>query len=449
MGMAVWALISFIVIILIWAIFTKRNIGEAMILGFITTLLFAGDRAFELFLPSLMRGLTHEVVFASLAFIFMAQLINHTGLIGRIIQILNSLIGRLPGGAAYVNTFGSGLFALVAGSGSGIAATTGSITIPWMERSGWRKEHAASIVAGNSGFGSIIPPNSTMFIMLGFAPVAASVGQSSLFIALYVAGLYALVHRVLVVFIMTKRYNIQPVHPDLIQPIGTSFRAGWTSLLIFLGIIVPLLINFGPLANWFISLEGVGQPAMDAISFIVWVPVFMILFTLVVGRNHLPKGKKEWGRFFEKTAPSYFVIGPVLIFTFATSAVLNEIGLTEQLQALMTSFAVPKWLMIAIVGIVITLVATPLATSATIATIGLASFGALTAVGVDPLLAVVTIMMFGATEGSTPTSGPIYVATGMAKIGAEKTYIPLLIYYTIPLLIISWLIGMGILPIPL
>ncbi len=80
MGMAVWALISFIVIILIWAIFTRRNIGEAMILGFITTLLFAGDRAFELFLPSLMRGLTHEVVFASLAFIFMAQLINHTGL---------------------------------------------------------------------------------------------------------------------------------------------------------------------------------------------------------------------------------------------------------------------------------------------------------------------------------------------------------------------------------
>ncbi|CAG9621228.1 TRAP transporter large permease subunit [Sutcliffiella rhizosphaerae] len=449
MGTAVWALITFIVIILFWAIFTKRNIGEAMILGFITTLIFSGSQAFELFFPSLMRGLTHEVVFASLAFIFMAQLINHTGLIGHIIQILNSLIGRLPGGAAYVNTFGSGLFALVAGSGSGIAATTGSITIPWMERSGWRKEHAASIVAGNSGFGSIIPPNSTMFIMLGFAPVAATVGQGELFIALYVAGLYALIHRVLVVYIMTKKYNIQPVHADLIQPIGKSFSEGWYSLLIFLGILIPLIINFGPLANWFLSVGSIGESAMGAISFIVWVPVFMIIFTLLVGRNHLPKGKGEWLKFFEKTAPSYYVIGPVLIFTFATSAVLNEIGLTEQLQTLMMSFAVPKWLMVAIVGIVITLVATPLATSATIATIGLASFGALTAVGVDPLLAVVTIMMFGATEGSTPTSGPIYVATGMAKVGAEKTYVPLLLYYTIPLMIISWLIGMGIIPIPL
>ncbi|GAF11675.1 hypothetical protein JCM19045_796 [Bacillus sp. JCM 19045] len=449
MDTAVWALVSFIAIILFWAIFTKRNIGEAMILGFLVTLAFSGERALELFFPSLMRGLTHEVVFASLAFIFMAQLINYTGLIGRIIQILNSLIGRLPGGAAYVNTFGSGLFALVAGSGSGIAATTGSITIPWMERSGWRKEHAASIVAGNSGFGSIIPPNSTMFIMLGFAPVAATVGQSELFLALYVAGLYALIHRVVVVFIMTKKYKIQPVHADLIQPFSQSMKAGWTSLLIFLGIVIPLIINFGPLANWFLTLETVGAEAMDSISFIVWVPVFMILFTLAVGRNHLPKGKSQWLDFFEKTAPSYFVIGPVLIFTFATSAVLNEIGLTEQLQALMTSFDVSKGLMVAIVGIVITLVATPLATSATIATIGLASFGALTAVGVDPLLAVVTIMMFGATEGSTPTSGPIYVATGMAKIGAEKTYIPLLLFYTIPLMIISWLIGMGIIPIPI
>ncbi len=292
MDTAVWALVSFIAIILFWAIFTKRNIGEAMILGFLVTLAFSGERALELFFPSLMRGLTHEVVFASLAFIFMAQLINYTGLIGRIIQILNSLIGRLPGGAAYVNTFGSGLFALVAGSGSGIAATTGSITIPWMERSGWRKEHAASIVAGNSGFGSIIPPNSTMFIMLGFAPVAATVGQSELFLALYVAGLYALIHRVVVVFIMTMKYKIQPVHADLIQPFSQSMKAGWTSLLIFLGIVIPLIINFGPLANWFLTLETVGAEAMDSISFIVWVPVFMILFTLAVGRNHLPKGKK-------------------------------------------------------------------------------------------------------------------------------------------------------------
>lgn len=447
MGTAVWALTLFIIVILIWAIFTKRNIGEAMILGFLITLLFSGNRAFELFFPSLMRGLTHEVVFASLAFIFMAQLINYTGLIGRIIQILNSLLGRLPGGAAYVNTLGSGLFALVAGSGSGIAATTGSITIPWMEKSGWKKEHAASIVAGNSGFGSIIPPNSTMFIMLGFAPVAATVGQNDLFLALYVAGFYALVHRLVVVYMMTKRYNIQPVQAEMIQPLAQSFKQGWTSLLIFLGIIIPILINFGPLSEWFLSLASVGEAAMNSISFIVWVPVFMIIFTLLVGRKHLPKDKKQWLGFFEQTAPAYYVIGPVLIFTFATSAVLNEIGLTEQLQALMTAFEVPKWLMVTIVGLVITLVATPLATSATIATIGLAAFGALTAVGVDPLLAVVTIMMFGATEGSTPTSGPIYVATGMAKIGAEKTYLPLLFYYTIPLFIISWLIGMGILPI--
>lgn len=49
MGIAVWALATFIVIVLIWAIFTKRNIGEAMILGFIITLVFSGSRAFELF----------------------------------------------------------------------------------------------------------------------------------------------------------------------------------------------------------------------------------------------------------------------------------------------------------------------------------------------------------------------------------------------------------------
>ena len=43
------ALIVFIAVIIIWNVMVKRNMGEAMLLGFIATTLFGGLDAFRLF----------------------------------------------------------------------------------------------------------------------------------------------------------------------------------------------------------------------------------------------------------------------------------------------------------------------------------------------------------------------------------------------------------------
>lgn len=74
-----------------------------------------------------------DVVFAGMAFVFMGAVISDTGLIDRLISILNSMFGRLPGGAGYVSTFGSTAVGLVAGSTVGNTATVGSVTIPWLK----------------------------------------------------------------------------------------------------------------------------------------------------------------------------------------------------------------------------------------------------------------------------------------------------------------------------
>ncbi|MDO5659747.1 MAG: hypothetical protein Q4G17_02080 [Staphylococcus xylosus] len=46
-----------------------------------------------------------------------------------------------------------------------------------------------------------------------------------------------------------------------------------------------------------------------------------------------------------------------------------------------------------------------------------------------------------------PASGSIYIASGIVDAKPEKTFGMLIVLYALPVIIIGWLIGMGILPI--
>ncbi len=129
MGLAVWALIAYIGTIVVWSVALRRGIGEGMVVGFLVVCAFGGTRFLELLVVGLQDAFNEEIVFAALAFTFIGFLLASTGVIDRQVEILNSLLGRLPGGAGYVATVGSALFGSVAHSGSANAATLGTVTI--------------------------------------------------------------------------------------------------------------------------------------------------------------------------------------------------------------------------------------------------------------------------------------------------------------------------------
>ncbi|WP_059104284.1 TRAP transporter large permease subunit [Shouchella shacheensis] len=450
MGVAVWALIVYIALIIFWVVALKRNIGEAMIVSFFVSAIFGGLTD----LPNLLWngfifGATHEVLFAAMSFVFMAFLIEQTGIIQRLISILNSLLGRLPGGAGYVDTIASALFGSVSGSGSGNTASVGAITIPWMIRTNWPKHMSATVAAGNAGLGISFPPSGSVFILLGMATVAASVSEGQLFIALYVAGIYTLGYRLLLTWWFVKKHKIDAVDPTGILPIRQSLTQGWKSMLIFLGIIIPVAVTIGPLSDFFAGNQRIGEDAVDAISILTWVPILIIMICLAVGRKALPSSIKGWSSYLQKAVKGFSTIGVILLFAFAASDVLNELGLSDHLGSLMASADLPLWGIIALVGVLIVLVATPLTATATVTAVGLVAFTALTSAGVDPVVATVAILVFASTEGASPPgAAPIMIASSIADENPTKTFIPLIVYYVIPITIIGLLIGVGWLPVP-
>ncbi|WP_276131526.1 TRAP transporter large permease subunit [Mycobacterium kyogaense] len=108
---AVWALIAFIAAIVIWNAVFKRNIGEAMIVGLVAVAAFAGSKAPTYVWHGFVDSISEEVTFAGLAFIFMSFLLAKTPVLDRLIDVLNSFLGRLRGGPVYTSTVAGGMSA--------------------------------------------------------------------------------------------------------------------------------------------------------------------------------------------------------------------------------------------------------------------------------------------------------------------------------------------------
>ncbi|MGH8881862.1 MAG: TRAP transporter large permease subunit, partial [Stackebrandtia sp.] len=241
--LAIWALVAYIAVIILWNGLLKRNIGEAMIIGFLAVAAFGGGAIFEIAWAGLVAAATEEIVFAALTFVFMGYILSKTGVVDQLIAMLNSLLGKRRGGAGYVSTVASGLFGAVSGSGSGNAAAVGSVTIPWMEKSNFSPKLSATVVAGNAGLGIAVPPSSSMFILTGSAAVASYVTADELFLALFAGGAWTVLYRLILMFYFVRRDGIGAVDPSLVQPFRRTFAAGWSSLLVFVGIIIPVLMT--------------------------------------------------------------------------------------------------------------------------------------------------------------------------------------------------------------
>ena len=140
MPIGVIAFVVYILAILVWMLVIKRNIAEAMLVGLIVIALFNGPANILTTLWDATFAASKESSFlATMLFLLMAVVMTKTGIIAKLVELLNSMIGRVRGGAAYVSVCASFLFGLVSGNAIANCSTVGAITVPWMKDSGWPK----------------------------------------------------------------------------------------------------------------------------------------------------------------------------------------------------------------------------------------------------------------------------------------------------------------------
>lgn len=452
LGIGTLALAIYIVVVISVNTFLKRPISEAMLAAMLVLLVIssvAGFNPLQLLVKGVLVSLRQEALFAAMAFVFMAHMMEETKIVSRLVQILNSLLGRLPGGAGYVSTLASALFGMVSGSGTGNASTVGSITIPWMEETGWSKESATTVVAGNAGLGMVFPPSSSMFLLLGMPAVAAELSSSQLYITLMGVALIVLFYRLVLVFIQVRRQGIRPVVSEDRPGVGTALRENWISLSLFLGILVPILLTMGPISNWLAAQPAFGADGVDSISLLVWIPILTTIIVIVTGWKQLPHSAKGWYSFAEHALAKYREIGMMCVCAFTASYIFICMGLETEVAAVFeTMGSMSPLLVILCVALLISMMVGPFSGTATTTALGSVGYLALRSIGISPAVSCTVFLLLVSNEGCIPpNSGPIFIASGISGLDRpSKIFKPLIFQYAIPTVLIAILVAAGVIP---
>jgi TRAP-type C4-dicarboxylate transport system permease large subunit len=442
----IWALGAYLAVILLWTTLIKRSVGEAMILGFLAVLPFTGAAAAQVGWSSLYSAATDEIVYATMAFVFMGYLLDKTGVLDRLIDLLNSMIGGVKGGPAWVSTVASAGLGGVVHNQAAIAATVGSVTIPWMEKSRLDKPSAATLVAGNAGMGITFPFSASMFVLVGSATVGPLLNVNSLVLPLLIGGLWCFLHRLIVTWLLIRKSGMSPLDPAHRLTARVAFGRGWATLLLFIVVAVPLIITSGAVAT--ALSDWTGGDITKTVSAIVWIPVVLLITGALLGRKKLPGSGRAWWTLLQDSAPRFGIVGITVVFAFAGANALAATGLPQQMTALLNQLNLPLWLLAILIGLIVIAVAAPLSATATMAAVGTVGVATLVAAGVPATTAAVAVLIFSSCEAAVPPGGaPLYVACGIADVNPVKTFSRLLTHYALPLLGIGVLIIVGILPI--
>jgi len=97
-------------------------------------------------------------------FLFVGSLMNSAGISRYIYQFADTAVGRMPGGLAQVNIFGSLIFAGMSGSALADIGGLGRIEIDAMKKKGFSPAFAAAVTSSSAIVGPIFPPSIPLII---------------------------------------------------------------------------------------------------------------------------------------------------------------------------------------------------------------------------------------------------------------------------------------------
>ena len=128
---------------------------------------------------------TAQVLAAVPLFIFMGAMFEQTGIAGRLFDVIQMWIRRLPGGLAVGTVVMCVIFAATSGVVGATETVVGLLAIPPMLRYGYNKGLISGTICAGGSLGTIIPP-SVLAVVIG--PTAnADVGR--ILIGMFVPGL--------------------------------------------------------------------------------------------------------------------------------------------------------------------------------------------------------------------------------------------------------------------
>ena len=356
-------------------------------------------------------------------FVLAGQLMEQGGMSQKLVNIAQKLVGSYKGGLGLVTVVACMFFAALSGSGPATTAAIGSITIPAMQKEGYRSRFAGAIAAAAGALGSMIPPSNLLII---FALVT-DVSIPRLFLAGIVPGIVLGLMLMVVVFVISMKNGYGGA--------GEKFRWGPLLEAFWEGkwaVLAPVVILGGIYAGIFTPSEAAGV----AVAYGLFVGLFIY------------RGL-TWLKLFYAFKFTAIVIGTVLFILGSTKAfgqLVTIFDIPTAVLGLFQGLAEYPWLVMLLIGAFYIIVGMWLESIPQIIIFTAVFFPLVTSLGVDPVVfGIFTVMTCEIGFLTPPIGVNLFVAARISKITIEEISIgvlPLLIPYVLMILLLvffsSW-----------
>ena len=163
-------------------------------------------------------------------FILSGLLMGQGGIARRLTDLATALVGRFPGGLAFVNVLSCMLFGAVSGSATAAVSSIGGFIIPEMQRKGYNREFGVALTITSATTGLLIPPSNIMIVYALVSGGAVSIAT------LFVAGIFpGMVFGLLLMIaagILCRKNGYGASEPMPLSAVWTAFRRAFLSLLL-------------------------------------------------------------------------------------------------------------------------------------------------------------------------------------------------------------------------
>jgi tripartite ATP-independent transporter DctM subunit len=170
---------------------------------------------------SISSSVTHFTIVSVPLFVLMCEVMFRSGIASKMMDVLDSWFGRLPGRLALMSVAGGTVFAGLTGSGSAATAMLGKLLVPDMEKRGYHKTMTLGPIMGAGGLAIMIPP-SALGVLL------AALGQFSVgdfLVAIIVPGLMmSMLYAAYIVLRCWLQPHLAPPYPVPPIPLGQKIR---------------------------------------------------------------------------------------------------------------------------------------------------------------------------------------------------------------------------------
>jgi tripartite ATP-independent transporter DctM subunit len=342
MDIGTLSLIVLIGMLALLAIGMPLGFASGFLAAVVMVLKFGPDLLFSSFgtgpmniLAQRMYGLSTNYVLISVPlFIFMASLLERSGIARDMYNSLNIWLSRTRGGIAIVTALMAVVMAAMSGIIGGEIVLLGLIALPQMLRLGYNQNLAIGTICASGSLGTMIPPS----IVLIFYGLITETSIHALFKAAFLPGFILASCYIGYIIVRTHLHPEQAPLPADTSDTRVTFADKIRALP---GLLAPLLVVFVVLGSIYGGITGITEAAgMGCVAVLILIIIrrefTMLLFREALMRTFKSTGTIIWVTFGATALAGAYTIagGPTYIANLIVGSELPTIGVLLIMMAI-------------------------------------------------------------------------------------------------------------------